>query len=345
MNRRFLTLEQLKSVASALLAKINQKPDSSSLSDVSFTGDYNDLSNRPDFSNFVNQIALQDTVNDINSNYMMIGRDYVTAGQKTGTILGNLVTAEGNQTTANRDYSHAEGDNTIASGDQSHAEGFKTTASGTSSHAEGHMTTASGPASHAEGKSSTASGYYSHAEGSGIALGDYSHAEGSATTAQRKSQHVFGEYNVLDTTGTTTTRGQYVEIVGNGNAANTTRSNARTLDWSGNEWLAGKLTVGADPTNNMDVATKQYVDNKTDNDNKVAQSSSTTANWRKLLLHYKDDTASTTAVTSSTNQVYAAVGISAQPSTGTIRANAYNVADKVTMQYNATTHSLDILVS
>ena len=38
------------------------------------------------------------------------------------------------------------------------------------------------------------------------------------------------------------------------------RSNARTLDWDGNEVLSGKLTVGTAPTNNMDVATKLYVD-------------------------------------------------------------------------------------
>ena len=35
------------------------------------------------------------------------------------------------------------------------------------------------------------------------------------------------------------------------------------MDWSGNEVLAGKLTVGTAPTNNMDVATKQYVDTAT----------------------------------------------------------------------------------
>lgn len=33
------------------------------------------------------------------------------------------------------------------------------------------------------------------------------------------------------------------------------------IDENGNETLAGKLTVGAAPTANMDVATKQYVDN------------------------------------------------------------------------------------
>ena len=81
----------------------------------------------------------------------------------------------------------------------------------------------------------------------------------------------------------------------------------------------------------------------TDTNNAVKQSASTTANWRKVLLHYKDDAASTTAVTDSTNQVYAAVGISAQPSTGTIRAAAYNVLDKVTLQFNSTTNALDFV--
>lgn len=37
-------------------------------------------------------------------------------------------------------------------------------------------------------------------------------------------------------------------------------SNAYTLDWNGNAVYAGKLTVGANPVNLMDVATKQYVD-------------------------------------------------------------------------------------
>lgn len=223
MNRRFLTLEQLKSVISALLAKINQKPDSSSLSDVSFTGDYNDLSNRPDFSNFVNQIDFQNSyeaaMQQVGEHCMVIGRDYVTAGRASAATLGTKATAEGVETTASGNYSHAEGNNT--------------TASGTVSHAEGNYTTASGV---------------------------YSHVEGVGTTAQRYSQHVFGEYNILDTTGSSTNvKGSYVEIVGNG-TADSARSNARTLDWSGNEVLAGKLTVGAGPTNAMDVATKTYVD-------------------------------------------------------------------------------------
>ena len=57
-------------------------------------------------------------------------------------------------------------------------------------------------------------------------------------------RYVFGEFNVLDTGGTNnTTRGTYVEIVGKG-TGNNARSNARTLDWSGNETLAGSITIG-----------------------------------------------------------------------------------------------------
>lgn len=39
------------------------------------------------------------------------------------------------------------------------------------------------------------------------------------------------------------TRGTYVEMVGNG-GNDSNRSNARVLDWQGNEKLAGSLTLG-----------------------------------------------------------------------------------------------------
>ena len=84
------------------------------------------------------------------------------------------------------------------------------------------------------------------------ARGAQSHTEGLGSVALGSSQHVGGQYNIPDTTS--------LEIIGNG-TSNLIRSNARTLDKNGNEVLSGKLTVGTDPTNNMDVATKQYVDN------------------------------------------------------------------------------------
>ena len=185
--------------------------------------------------------------------------------RKSGTNIGNYSIAEGNNITASGNYSHAEcyfttasgsgshaeGGNTTASGNSSHAEGSITTASGIGSHAEGSSTTASGTVSHAEGDDTTASGYGSHAEGSNttasgnyshaegyksIASGNNSHAEGYWTKASSWCQHVQGKYNVEDT------QGDYAEIVGNGTSSS--RSNARTLDWSGNEYIAGALSVG-----------------------------------------------------------------------------------------------------
>lgn len=59
---------------------------------------------------------------------------------------------------------------------------------------------------------------------------------------------VFGMANVADTsTAPSTQPGTYVEIVGNGANPNS-RSNARTLDWNGNEVLAGDLTISVNGT-------------------------------------------------------------------------------------------------
>lgn len=130
-----------------------------------------------------------------------------------------------------------------AYGDASHAEGLGTAANGIASHAEGKGTIADAHYSHAEGNSCIANASNSHAEGnSTVANGSNSHAEGFGTIANRSSQHVFGEYNVEET-GDAYSKGAFVEIVGNG-TANVSRSNARTLDWSGNESLAGTLTLG-----------------------------------------------------------------------------------------------------
>ena len=62
--------------------------------------------------------------------------------------------------------------------------------------------------------------------------GDYSVAEGMSTIASSEYQHVQGKYNIEDSSNT------YAHIVGNGTAI-TARSNAHTLDWSGNAWYAG----------------------------------------------------------------------------------------------------------
>ena len=177
-------------------------------------------------------------------------------GYKT-TADGNCSHAEGDETTASGESSHAEGMYTIASNDASHSEGKASIASGPISHAEGNRTTASGDDSHAEGSRSVASGSSSHAEGEDTtASGSVSHAEGLNTQANARQQHVIGEFNIPDTPSSQDSRGTYVEIVGNG-TDDSDRSNARTLDWEGNERLAGSLTLGADTQNEVTVSAQQ----------------------------------------------------------------------------------------
>lgn len=166
--------------------------------------------------------------------------------------------SEGVQALADAYAAHAEGYATSASGQHAHAEGDSTSASAASAHAEGTYSVASGNGAHAEGDNVEASGDDSHAEGyCTVASGTYSHAEGSNTVANHLSQHVFGEYNVADNSNVSSSRrGTYVEIVGNGTAANA-RANARTLDWLGNEQLAGSLTLGRGTANEVTISATQ----------------------------------------------------------------------------------------
>ena len=127
--------------------------------------------------------------------------------------------AEGYMTTASAPYSHAEGESTVASNMRTHAEGWQTTASGNCSHAENTGCIASGSNSHAEG-------YYT------MATGEHSHASGNHTVA---GWEVFalGNYNK-------TTENVWL-VVGNG--SENQRSDALTLDRSGNLHISGKLTA------------------------------------------------------------------------------------------------------
>lgn len=108
--------------------------------------------------------------------------------------------------------------------------------------AEGSDVTASGFLSHAQGISTKATGVLSHAEGNGsVASGDASHAQGKGTIAASMSQTVLGEYNEQDGTRPAA-HGTYAAIIGNG-TSDTSRSNALTVDWSGNVDAAGGVTA------------------------------------------------------------------------------------------------------
>lgn len=217
----------------------------------------------------------------------------------TGSATANYAVAEGNGTTASGVAAHSEGVYSTASGNHSHAEG-NSTASATAAHAEGIGSRATGVASHAEGVTceeevdgiiaetvTTASGEASHAEGMGTtASGKAAHSEGVKTVANHESQHVFGEYNKLDnSSAAATARGNYVEIVGNG-TADSARSNARTLDWSGNEELAGDLTVNKGGANEASVS--EIAD-----DVSTLKSTSLTALQKQMLVDLFSSTANT----------------------------------------------------
>ena len=192
---------------------------------------------------------------------------YIT-GNYANEASGNYAHAEGIYTNAAGNHSHAEGYNSTTWAEDAHAEGYDTDAKEFASHSEGYTTIAEGYGSHSEGMNTYAKGHYSHAEGNYTwatgeaahsegyetsASGNYSHAEGRQTKASSPNQHVQGKYNIEDVNST------YAHIVGGG-TSNNNRANIHTLDWNGNGVYAGKLTVGTAPTNDMDVATKKYVD-------------------------------------------------------------------------------------
>ena len=174
-------------------------------------------------SDLVNHTVTLDVSFGVTAGYLVV------RGQtKPGMV------ATGDRTVAGGQYSHAEGALTVAKATASHAEGQTAAAVGYYSHAEGVNTVARGSGSHVEGSGSRAIGNQSHAEGFGTTANEiYSHAEGHSTIASGEAQHVQGRYNLDDIDG------NYAHIVGNGTSD--ARSNAHTLDWSGNAWFAGDV--------------------------------------------------------------------------------------------------------
>ena len=162
---------------------------------------------------------------------------YLTfGGRDSSGNIGNYSVAEGYNVISSGYCSHAEGRDTTASGIYSHAEGHRAIASGRYSHAEGANPEASGDCSHAEGYDTIASGRYSHAEGRGAtASGIYSHAGGYYTEADGDYMTAIGKYN--------TKNSNKAFVIGNG-TADTKRSDAFTVDWSGNATMKGGLTLG-----------------------------------------------------------------------------------------------------
>ena len=166
-----------------------------------------------------NNVVANIGYDDVNDCY------YYTFGERDDNYsVGEDSFAEGHSVAAIGKYSHAEGEDTSAEGQADHAEGFGTVASGDYSHAEGIETVASYTSAHAEGSGCIASGYASH-------------AQNLVTIAASEHQTALGKYNEEDDQDT------YAVIIGNG-TANDARSNAVTVDWSGNVEAAGDITDG-----------------------------------------------------------------------------------------------------
>lgn len=193
----------------------------------------------------------------------------------TNIAVGQWSIAEGSGTVAKGRASHAEGAYSQALNDGCHVEGYQTKATGYWSHAEGEMTNVTSYASHAEGsyctlpdgtkRYGTAAGYASHIEGGGChATGSCSHAEGLATTVSGAQSHAEGRYTIAaggaqhveGIANIEDAEGHYIHIAGNGTFDN--RSNAYTLDWSGNAWFAGTVE-----------ATAIYLRSSTEGSNKI----------------------------------------------------------------------------
>lgn len=240
------------------------------------------------------------------------------SGDWTKCTTGLMSVAEGESVAAGY-FTHTEGWHTFAGGfETAHAEGNQTIAAGTyGPHAEGFASKALaeyGP--HAEGYSSVASGNYaSHAEGSGtkasgingshsegyrsVASGDASHAQNKATIAASDNQTALGKYNVADNANT------YAVIVGNGTADNA-RSNALTVEWTGDVVAAGDIEDGsgnvlADKADTSAVPTKTS-DLNNDSGYITTETDPTVPSWAKA----------------STKPTYTASEVGALPDTTTI---------------------------
>ena len=164
------------------------------------------------------------TINDQN----ILGEGNITI--ESGSSLKNVV--DGTTTGSARTIGSYDSTGQLL-GKYAWGEGLYTLASGQASHAEGVRTFAAGEGAHTEGANTTATGYYSHAEGVG-------------TYATAYYSHVEGKYNIRDFDNL------YGHILGNG-PNNNERSNAHTIDWSGNAWFAGDVYVGSTSGTNKDA--------------------------------------------------------------------------------------------
>lgn len=198
----------------------------------------------------------------------------------TGNIsLGRYYTTEDPSSQYNKvgTNSIVVGENCIASEESSQAFGAYTYANGVCATAIGTSTLASGIAAFVSGWATTANGSYSHVFGQYNVPDSYNNwptwtANTSYKIGDKVKRNIYIDENTTEVIGYTCIAANsdssfntshwmnmdsvmnYVEIVGNGDIR-TNPSNARVLDWDGNEYLKGYLYVGcnADSTGGIRV--------------------------------------------------------------------------------------------
>lgn len=220
--------------------------------------------------------------NKVDKNNPVMTGDSLSFNRKDGTTVGKNSIAIGSDSIASNENSIAIGTNTNTTGQHSVSIGVLNNATGKESVAIGVSNTSRGQNAVAIGRSCVSSNEYSVATGcwttaDGIASnafgnGSYTNgwgamASGIVVKAHGLGQHVFGTYNIPDTNvcGTVgsanynySARSNYLMIVGNGTSSNL--SNAYTLDWNGNAWYQGNISIDGTPSEDNHVITKKYAD-------------------------------------------------------------------------------------
>ena len=193
--------------------------------------------------------------------------------------------AEGRETMATGYGSHAEGWGTMATGDSSHAAGNYTVANQYGMYVFGDFnqvfddmwfevvnpitqTLSSTVEFYCSDEYTfdTSTGIFTLVNPklqTGVSIGKYCvssslNIDNLTSITKVISKAGVNKYNTLDYTRRSkrTNRGDYVHIVGNGVSENT-RSNAHTLDWSGNAWYSGDVYVGSTSGTNKDEGSKK----------------------------------------------------------------------------------------
>ena len=181
-------------------------------------------------------------------------------------VSGLYSCAVGIQNKASGQYSFAGGSSCHSEANGAFTYGSRNVAKAAGSHAEGYYTRAESTASraHVEGYGCRTYAEASHVEGGGTwadasqtltHIGGVNNAKSTETgKTVQIIRYLFDGTTVRDVV--TMTLGKYAEVIGNGDSDDA-RSNARTLDWDGNEAIAGSLTLGLGTANEITLTPAQ----------------------------------------------------------------------------------------